>query len=79
LWLALVNVDPKRPARIGASIDGVSARSASGEVLTAATVDAHNSFDRPNEVAPRPFAGHSSAGVLLFDLPPKSIAVVEVR
>jgi len=79
LWLSLVNVDPNRSALIAASIDGFNARSASGQVLTAPGVDSHNSFDQPNEVAPRPFAGHPSAGRLLFELPPKSVAVVEVR
>jgi alpha-N-arabinofuranosidase len=79
LWLALVNIDPNRAAKIEASIPGVAARSASGEVLTAATVDAHNRFDRPDDVAPRRFAGRVSGGRLFFNLPPKSIAVVEVR
>jgi len=79
LWLALVNVDPNRAARIGTSFDGLVAKGAAGEVLTAADVDAHNTFDRPNLVAPRPFKGGMSGGELSFDLPPKSIAVVEVR
>jgi alpha-N-arabinofuranosidase len=79
LWLSLVNVDPNRSTRIAASIEGVNARSATGEVLTAPAVDSHNSFDRPNAVVPRPFSGHASAGQLLFELPPKSVAVVEVR
>ncbi|HEX8839930.1 MAG TPA: alpha-L-arabinofuranosidase C-terminal domain-containing protein [Sphingomicrobium sp.] len=77
LWLAMVNVDPNRPARL--AIEGANARSAAGEVLTAAAVDAHNSFDRPTQVAPRPFAGRSSGGRLQFDLPAKSIAVVQLR
>ena len=79
LWLALVNVDPNRGAQIEASIEGLAARSASGEVLTAATVDAHNTFDRQNQVAPRHFIGRTSGGRLFFKLPPKSVAVVEVR
>ena len=79
LWLSLVNVDPDRPARIAASIDGFNARSASGQVLTAPAVDSHNGFDRPDGVVPRPFSGRPGAGGLVFDLPPKSIAVVEVR
>jgi alpha-N-arabinofuranosidase len=79
LWLSLVNIDPNRPARIAASIDGFNTRSASGQVLTAPAVDSHNSFDRPNTVVPRPFSGRAGAGGLVFDLPPKSIAVVEVR
>ena len=79
LWLALINVDPNQPASVAATIDGAAVRSATGQVLTAAAVDAHNSFDRPNEVVPRPFGGRISGGQLLFDLPPKSVAVVELR
>jgi alpha-N-arabinofuranosidase len=77
IWLALVNVDPNRPATLTTSI--ASARGASGEVLTAATVDAHNRFESPREVAPRPFAGRLVAGQLQFELPPKSVAVVQVQ
>jgi alpha-N-arabinofuranosidase len=79
LWLALVNVDPKAPASIVATIEGSSVRSASGQLLTADAVDAHNSFDRPNDIVPRPFAGRVSGGRLLFDLPSKSIAVVQLQ
>jgi alpha-N-arabinofuranosidase len=77
LWLALVNVDPNRSARIAA--EGFAARSAIGEVLTAASVDAHNTFDRPSQVAPRGFTGRSSGGELIFELPAKSVAVVQLR
>jgi len=77
LWLAMVNVDPNRPARL--AIDGANAKSAVGEVLTGPAVDAHNSFDRPTQVAPRPFTGRSSDGRLQFDLPAKSVAVVQLR
>jgi alpha-N-arabinofuranosidase len=50
-----------------------------GELLTAAAVDAYNSFDRPDEVAQCPFAVRVPGGQLLFDLPAKSIGVVELR
>lgn len=79
LWLSLVNVNPNGPASVAVSIDGVKARSATGEVLTAPAVDAHNSFDRSNRVEPRPFAGRSSGGQILFELQPKSVAVVQIR
>jgi alpha-N-arabinofuranosidase len=79
VWLALVNVDPNRPARFVGSVTGLDARGASGELLTAAEVDAHNSFDQPEAVAPRPFAGRVANGQLRFELPPKSIAVVQLR
>jgi alpha-N-arabinofuranosidase len=79
LWLALVNVDPNRPARITTFFDGLTATSAAGEILTGAAVDAHNTFDHANAVAPRPFDGRVSGGDLIFDLPSKSVAVVQVR
>ncbi len=79
LWMSLVNVDPTRPARFSVSIDGLRARSATGEILTAAAVDAHNSFGAPNQVAPRPFAARPGGSQIAFDLPPKSIAVVQVH
>ena len=79
LWLALVNVDPNQPAKVSAALAGMKASSAKGQVLTAGAVDSHNSFDRPNDVAPKPFSGRAAGGQLQFDLPPKSIAVVEVR
>jgi alpha-N-arabinofuranosidase len=79
LWLSLVNVDPARPARVTTEIAGVSAQSASGLVLTGAAVDSHNSFTDPDEVAPQPYRGGATAGGLEFDLPPKSIVVVEIR
>ena len=79
LWLALVNVDASRPARITTAFEGVNARSASGRILTAAAADAHNSFDKPHEVAPKPYRGTAAGGRIQFDIPAKSIAVVEVR
>lgn len=79
LWLSLINVDPNRPARVTASFDGMNVRRATGQLLTAGAVDAHNSFDRPNEVAPKAFAGRTSGGRLQFELPPKSVAVVLVQ
>lgn len=77
LWLAMTNVDPNRPARISAAVPG--ARSAAGRVLTGDAVDAHNNFALPNRVAPRPFTGRLSGGQITFELPAKSIAVVEVN
>lgn len=78
LWLAVTNVDPKRPVRIRASLAGVRARSASGEILTAPRVDSVNSFDAPEAVAPTPFSAKAADGGVTLDLPAKSVAVVEI-
>jgi alpha-L-arabinofuranosidase len=79
LWLALVNVDARHAARIDTSIAGVNARSATGRVLTGSEVDAHNDFANAARVAPRAYSGRASGGQLHFELPAKSIAVVQVQ
>ena len=78
LWLSLVNVDPNRPITMTVQVAG-NPRAATGRILTAPAVDSHNSFDRPNDVQPVAFSGRVVNGALTFDLPAKSIAVVEVR
>jgi alpha-N-arabinofuranosidase len=42
-------------------------------------VDAHNSFASPNAVAPKPYSARVAGGQLQFDLPAKSVAVVQVQ
>jgi alpha-L-arabinofuranosidase len=79
LWLAVTNLDPDRPADILAAVDGASARGAKGEVLTAARVDAVNTFDKPDAVKPEPVSIAAVDGRLPLHLPPKSITVVSLE
>ena len=72
--LALVNLDPVRSAHVGTNLD----RAASGRVLTAASMDAHNTFDQPEAIAPAPYGANVVNGRLALDLPPKSIVVVSI-
>ncbi len=72
--LALVNLDPGRPARVATNLAGRAA----GRLLTAAEMDAHNTFEHPDAVRTVPFAGTMAEGRLVFDLPAKAIAVVTV-
>ena len=74
--IALVNVDPDRAATVSATIRGASSRGAQGRILTASVIDAHNTFDRPDSVRPKPFRAVRTGDSLRFDLPPKSIVVV---
>src|SRR5207253_1899749 len=46
--LALVNLDPQRPARVATNLTGA----ARGLVLTSAQMDAHNTFAQPNALVP---------------------------
>ena len=78
LWIALTNVDPSKPAEIDAQIAGIRVGAASGTVLTADRVDAINSFDKPDTVAPRPISARVNGGRLQVTLPPKSVTVLSV-
>ena len=73
--LALVNLDPDRPARVNTNLSGA----AQGRVLTAAAMDAHNTFDHPQALVPAPYAAKPGASGLVLELPPKSIVVVTVK
>jgi alpha-N-arabinofuranosidase len=79
IWLALTNLDPNRPADITTRVQGVSARAAVGEVLSAAAVDAINTFDAPDAVVPKPISAQAAGGKLVLQLPPKSVTVVRLE
>jgi alpha-N-arabinofuranosidase len=78
LWLAITNVDPNRSVEIEASLDGVTAKSAAGETLTAPKVDSVNTFERPQTVVPRPVSAKVQGGKLTLKLEPKSVTVIAV-
>lgn len=74
--IAVVNVDPKRPASVTLDVPGSNARRAIGQTLTAAQSDAVNTFDAPDTVAPRPVETHVKGGKLTLTLAPQSITVL---
>jgi alpha-N-arabinofuranosidase len=77
--VALVNVDPNRPATVTAALAGLSATRVEGRVLTGA-IQAHNSFDAPDKVRPVPFTGASvSGGTLTATLPAASVVVLTLK
>ena len=79
LWLSLTNVDPTKPAEIAVTLSGITARTATGETLTAAAVDSVNAFDSPNTVVPKPATAAIQGGKLTVTLAPKSVTVLAVR
>jgi alpha-N-arabinofuranosidase len=73
-------VDPNNPATVRTSIEGMKASGVSGRVLTAAALNAHNTFDNPGAVRPAAFNGATLEGAgLKVDLPAKSVVVLEVK
>jgi alpha-N-arabinofuranosidase len=79
LWLEVTNLDPNQPIDVELSVAGVTAKSATGEALTAPKVDSVNSFDAPNNVVPKPISAKAQGGKITLKLEPKSVTVVRVE
>ena len=80
LHLSLVNLDPNRAAQVSLKINGASPAKMTGRVLTAAAMNATNTFERPDMVKPAPFTDFKTqGGVTTLSLPPKSVVVLELR
>ena len=79
LWLAVTNLDANRSVEAEVSLTGVTARSAVGETLTAASVDSVNSFEAPHTVVPKPLSAEARGGSVALKLEPKSVTVVSVE
>jgi alpha-L-arabinofuranosidase len=79
--IALVNLDPNRAMPMTVALSGAAAVSqVKGTVLTAAAMDAHNTFETPNVVQPVAFTAVSlNKGTVVLTLPPKSIVVLDLR
>jgi len=62
------------------ALTGVTGSGVTGRIVTAPTMDAHNTFDAPNAVVPAAFTGATLAdGRLTVTLPPKSVVMLDIR
>jgi alpha-N-arabinofuranosidase len=78
--LSLANTTPGRALPITVTLSGLTPTAAAGRLLTASTMQAHNTFAAPDAVKPVPFDGVTLSGnTLTLTLPAKSVAVVELR
>ena len=79
LWLEVTNVDPDQSVEIEAGLAGITAKSATGQSLTAPKVDSVNTFDAPSTVVPKPISAKVQDGKVVLQLPPKSVTVVLIE
>jgi alpha-N-arabinofuranosidase len=80
LHVSIVNLDPIRSADLSATFSNGTPRAITGEVLTASTMNAMNTFERQNSVKPTPFNGYKMEGSQLkLAIPAKSVVVLEFR
>ena len=79
IMIAIVNLDPKTARALTVDIEGAKPKRLRGDILTAASMDAHNTFDAPNAVHPIAFSGASLRGsTLSVQMPAKSIVVLRL-
>ena len=75
--LTLTNTDPGRDQEVSCSLRGMSASGVAGRLLSADSLDAHNTFDDPERVRPVAFDGASlQQDTLTVHLPARSVVAL---
>ena len=75
-----MNIDPANACELNIDLRGKAARTVSGRILTASELNAHNTFDAPEQVKPVVFnTAKLKDNMLSLELPAKSIVVLELR
>jgi alpha-N-arabinofuranosidase len=79
LLLAVVNLHAEESVDLSVSIRGFDAAAATGRVLTGRAIDAHNTFDDKEAVAPVALDVRLDRLTLSGELPPRSVSVITLR
>ncbi|MFT7723206.1 MAG: alpha-L-arabinofuranosidase C-terminal domain-containing protein [Roseateles sp.] len=79
LILSLTNTNPQVGLPLQIAVGGKAVRTVTGQLLTAAAMDAENRFDAPDRVKPRPFKAEAKNGLLTLTVPAKSVLVLELQ
>jgi alpha-N-arabinofuranosidase len=78
--ISLVNSHATSAATVACELTGIEASSVGGRILTADKLDAHNTFDAPEQVTPAAFDGAKLAdGKLTVELPAHSVVVLALQ
>ncbi len=80
IYIGVANMDPNDDVNFTVDLGTLKAKTVSGQVLTAAKMDAYNDFGKPAAVAPVAYKGGKLKGASLsLAIPAKSVVVVEVQ
>lgn len=79
IHLSMTNMDHERGAEVKAEIKGAAPASCRGRILTAPTLNAHNTFNQPDQLKPAEYDGFKLSGAeLTVRLPARSVLVLEM-
>ncbi len=80
IHITLCNLNPDHPIEVPCELQGATAHKLSGQVLTAPEMNAHNTFDHPDNVKPANFNDFKvTDNGFVTSLPAKSVVVLEVE
>jgi len=80
IHVSLANLHPTKAQEVRCELKGTTGSNVSGEIITAATINAYNDFGKPEAVNIKPFTGAQLRnGMLTVSLPAKSIVTLEVK
>jgi alpha-N-arabinofuranosidase len=80
IHVTLCNLNPNQSIEVPCELQGARAQKLSGRVLTAPEMNAHNTFDQPDNVKPTEFnAFKLTDNGFVTTLPAKSVVVLEVE
>ncbi len=81
ITITICNLDHANGAKVELDLRGISAvSSVSGRVLTADSIQAHNTFEQPDAVKPVAFSGIQTEGTrVIAELPSKSVVTLTVE
>lgn len=76
--ISLTNIDPNQARTVEIELEDMEAESVSAaRILTAEAMNAHNTFDKPNNLVPTDFEGaRIEGGKLIVDMPAKSLVTL---
>lgn len=80
IHISLVNIDLKSKQEIKIDMKGINAATVTGKILTGTSIQAHNTFAKPEQVKPVTFTNAVLLGnTLTVTLPPFSVVVLELK
>jgi len=79
LHITLSNANPHKEIPVQVFVRGMKASQVRGRVLTADAMNAHNTFEKPDQVKPKEFSGAQVSGEgLQISMPKMSVVALEV-
>ncbi|MBO5204535.1 MAG: alpha-N-arabinofuranosidase, partial [Prevotella sp.] len=78
--VSLSNISLDKAQEVSINLDGMTAKTVSGEILTCKTIADYNDFEHPDNVKPAAFKDAKlKKNVLTVKIPAKSIVVLNIK